>query len=99
MLAQPHAFVGYAFGFHQPTLRYAVRVVSGDMAKLVELDRSLSRELDTPYESVEVAAGLEALARLMRWTRAVLEKGAHPVFEPARLLLPNSVRPAGDQLN
>lgn len=93
MLAQPHAFVGYAFGFHQPTLRYAVRVVSGDMAKLVELDRSLSRELDTPYESVEVAADLEALVRLMRWTRAVLEKGAHPVFEPARLLLPNGGQP------
>jgi cyanophycin synthetase len=89
MLARPHAFTGYASGFHQPTLRYAVRIISGDMAKLVELDRLLGRELDIPYESVEVPAGREVPACLMHWTRIVLEKGAHPVFEPARLLLPN----------
>ena len=93
MLGRPHAFVGYASGFHQPTLRYAVRFVSGDMTKLAELDRLLGRELDTLYESDGVLAGMEVPARLKHWTRAVLEKGAHPVFEPARLLLPSAGQP------
>ncbi len=93
MLARPHAFVGYASGFHQPSLRYVVRVVSGDMAKLVELDRLLGHELDISNESVVVPVGMEVPARLMRWTRAALEKGAHPIFESARLRLPYDGQP------
>ena len=93
VVTRPHAFLGYVFGFRQPVLRYSVQVPLGDELGLSALDRLLSQELGTDFES-RGGQNIGAVeTHLMHWTRVLLEKAAHPVFEAARLLAHES-RPA-----
>lgn len=79
---------GYAFGFRQPVLRYVVRIHQGAVAGLFGLGRLLGAELGIVYEPEKNRSFEYAVADfLMYWTTTVLEKSAHPVFEPARILV------------
>lgn len=84
--------VGFAFGFRQPCLGYAVLASAIDPGVLAAADRLLAAQTDTPY-SPEGKPGLGAVAgRLVHWLRVLLEKSAHPVFQDASV----NVRPEAD---
>ena len=84
LLGRPRIFDGYALGFRQPMLRYAVRVIASDPSPLAELGRLLGGELGTVSSSEEFPGQWGLPKWLVRWTRAILEKAVHPIFEDGR---------------
>lgn len=81
LLGRPRVFDGYALGFRQPTLRYAVSVPAGEPWPLAEFDRSLGGGLGTASSPGKYPGELGVPKFLIHWTRAILDKALHPVFE------------------
>jgi cyanophycin synthetase len=84
--ARPHAFSGYFKGFRQPVLQYTLRIQHVENAQLAVLDRLLSQRLGTRFELSNGQSLGPIPDRFMYWTRAILEKAVHPVFESAKML-------------
>ena len=84
LLGRPRVFDGYALGFRQPMLRYAVRVIASDPSLLAELGRLLGGELGTVSSPEEFPGQWGVPKWLVHWTRAILEKAVHPIFEDGR---------------
>lgn len=82
------AFVGFAFGYRQPCLRYVVRTPACATADLEPFDQLLSSALGSIFAPADLPSDNPVLARLLFWTRAILEKAAHPVFENAQAASP-----------
>ena len=81
LLGRPRALDGYALGFRQPILRYALRILPGRPSLPAELGRLMAAELGT-QSSPEADPGEWGIPKwLVHWTRAILEKAVHPVFE------------------
>ena len=80
------AFLGYAYGFHQPIVTYRLLIPKVEEARLISLDQLLAGELGTLSDALPGSSLDPIVSRLLVWPRAILEKATHPVFEPARLL-------------
>ncbi len=93
IISQPNGFTGYVYGFRQPVLRYSVNQPLVEEAELLMLDRLLSQKFGTEFESHGDQKMTVIESHLMHWTKVILEKGNHPVFELARRLASKSGTP------
>jgi hypothetical protein len=94
LTGKPHAFQGYAYGFHQPTLRYKLHREGCNPLNLADIDIFFLKELGV-FCDFDLTGDEDdpIMKRLMHWPSALLNQANHPVFEPARLLKQEGNKP------